>query len=133
MRGWQTMARAKSIIYIFRRPAFPLICEIDGCLVGAKSSAEFRRRLARFDFSTLKDFKAIDANGEKWMLLPDKMVLAPKFTIRPTRKIEIIHWFNESETAKLAGLRYPEQLIKSRRLDRIVADLEELLRRLLRH
>lgn len=63
------------------------------------------------------------------MLLPDKMAVAPKFAIRPTRKIEIINWFNESRTAKLARLRYPERLINSRRLDRIVQDLEELLSR----
>jgi hypothetical protein len=123
------MAETKSIIYVFRRPRFPLICEIEGQLIGARDATEFRRRLARFDLSALKKFKAIDANGEKWMLLPDKMAVAPEFAIRPARKIEIINLFNESRAAKLAGLHYPERLIKSRRLDRIVQDLEELLSR----
>lgn len=124
---WETMAKAKSITSIIRRPRFPLICEIDGCLFGAQSSAEFRRRLARFNLANVKEFKAIDANGEKWMLLPDRTAVAPEFAIRPARKSEIIRWFNESRTAKDAGVFYPQHVIGNRRLDAIVHDIAVLL------
>jgi hypothetical protein len=121
------MAQAKSITFIVRRPRFPLICEIDGCLFGAQSSDEFRRRLARFDLFSHKEFKAIDANGEKWMLMPDRTAVAPEFVIRRARKIEIIRWFNESRTAKESGRRYPEHVIANRRLDTIVRDIAGLI------
>ena len=125
----RTMAEKKSIVYAFRRPRFPLICEIDGCLFGARDSAEFRRRLARFDLPDVKEFKAIDAGAEEWMFLPDKVIVAPRFVLRPARKIEIIRWFNESRTAREACLSYPERVIGNRRLDRIVQDIVELLPR----
>jgi hypothetical protein len=124
-----TLAETKTITYVFRRPRFPLICEIDGRLIGAQSAAEFRRRLARLDLSSHKKFTAIDAKGERWMLLPDMMAVAPEFAIRPARKIEIIRLFNESHTAKDAGLSYPEHVIGNRRLDIIVHDLVVLIGR----
>jgi hypothetical protein len=125
------MSTIKTISYMFRRPRFPLICEIDGCLIGAQSAAGFRRGLARFDLSRHREFGLIDANGERWMLLPNEMemVLAPVFATRRLRKIEIIRLFNASRSAKEAGLRYPESRIPNTRLDAIVKDLAALLPR----
>jgi hypothetical protein len=119
----------RSLAYALRRPRFPVICSIDGYLIGAQSSAEFGRRLAHFDLSAPAEFTAIDAKGQKWMLLPDQMLLAPEFMIRPMRKIEIIRFFNESPYAQERGLRYPEQGLGNRRLDQIVHDIAARLGR----
>lgn len=119
--------KTNAITYMFRSPRCPLICAIDGDLIGAKSLAGFQRRLARFDLSRRREFKLIDANGESWTLLPAEMVVAPAFMTRRWRKIEIIRLFNESRTAKQTSSRYPERLVASRRFDRIVNDLVELL------
>jgi hypothetical protein len=120
-------SKTNAITYVFRRPRCPFICAIDGDLIGAKSLAGFQRRLARFDLSRRREFKLIDARGESWTLLPDEMVLAPEFMIRKWRKLDIIRLFNESRTAKRTNRRYPEDLIPSRPLARIVHDLVELL------
>jgi hypothetical protein len=106
-----------------------LICSIDGYLVAGRSARAFERRLARFDLSSHKEFKLIDANGESWVLLPDKMAMAPGFLVRRWRKVDIIRLFNESRTAEESGLRYPERLVANRRLDTIVNDLAALLPR----
>jgi hypothetical protein len=71
----------------------------------------------------------VDASGESWVLLPDKMLLAPGFVVRRWRKVDIIRLFNESRTAKDNGLEYPESVIPTRRLDDIVNDLAVLLSR----
>ena len=123
------MSKTKNITYVFRRPRCPLICSIDGYLVAGRSLRAFERRLARFDLSSHKEFKLVDANGESWTLLPDEMVLAPGFLVRRWRKADIIRLFNESRSAKENGLRYPESLIPNRRLDAIVNDLATLLSR----
>jgi len=68
------MSKTKHITYVFRRPRCPLICSIDGYLVPGRTLRAFERCLARFDLSNLKEFTMADANGESWMLLPDKMV-----------------------------------------------------------
>ena len=123
------MSNTKAITCVFRRPKFPLICGIDGYLVAVWSLRGFERRLARFDLSSCREFKLVDASGESWVLLPDKMLLAPGFLVRRWRKVDIIRLFNESRTAKENGLQYPESLIPSRRLDAIVNDLAALLLR----
>lgn len=123
------MSEARAITCVFRWPRFPLICSIDGYLVAGRSLRAFARRLARFDLSGDREFKLVDASGEGWVLLPDKMVLAPAFLARRWRKADIIRLFNESRSAKENGLQYPESLIPSRRLDAIVNDLAALLSR----
>ncbi len=129
MEARPPMSKTKAITCVFRRPRFPLICSIDGYLVAGRSLRAFERRLARFGLSRCREFKLVDASGESWVLLPDKMLLAPGFLVRRWRKVDIIRLFNESRTAKENGLRYPESLIPSRRLDAIVNDLAALLSR----
>ena len=80
-----------------------MICAIDGNLIGARSSGELGRHLSRFDLATCESFSGVDAKGEKWMLLPNQMLLAPEFIIHRMRKLEIIRLFNESRTAKENG------------------------------
>lgn len=123
------MSKTKDINYLFRLPRCPLICSIDGYLVAGRTLRTFERSLARLDLSSFKEFKMVDANGESWVLLPDKMVLAPGFLARRWRKVDIIRLFNESRSAKENGLRYPESLIPNKRLDAIVNDLATLLSR----
>jgi hypothetical protein len=117
----------KSITYAFRRPRFPVICAIDGYLIGVKSPAGLQRCLAALDLSDEKKLRLIDGNGETWMFLPDQMILAPGFLTRKWRKIEIIRLFNESRTAKESGRRYPEHVIANRRLDTIIRDIAGLI------
>jgi hypothetical protein len=123
------MSKTNAITCVFRRPRFPLMCSIDGWLVAGQSLRTFERRLARFDISGYREVNLVDATGESWILLPDKMLLAPGFLARRWRKVDIIRLFNESRTAKEKGLRYPESLIPSRRLEAIVNDLAALLSR----
>jgi hypothetical protein len=117
----------KSIRFAFRRPRFPVICAIDGHLIGISSPASLQRRLAALDISGEKELRLVDGSGENWMFLPDQMILAPGFLIRKWRKIEIIRLFNESRNAKESGIRYPEHVIANRRLDTIVRDIAGLI------
>jgi hypothetical protein len=117
----------KSLTYAFRRPRFPVICAIDGDLIGAQSPARLQRCLAALDVSGEKKLQFVDGNGENWMFFPDQMTLAPGFPMRKWRKLEIIRLFNESSNAKESGRRYPEHVIANRRLDTIIRDIARLI------
>jgi hypothetical protein len=117
------------ITYAFRKPRFPLICDFDGDLFAAQSTAALQRRLGGLDLVNERKARFVDANGESWIFLLNEMILAPEFPMRRWRKIEIIHLFNGSRTANEMGLCYPERRLANRRLDMIVRDIAALLKR----
>ncbi len=69
----------------------------------------------------------VDAAAEGWVLVTDVMVLSPLTHKKRWTKKEVIDLFNESKTAKQAGLEYPIRSLSSKRFDRIVGDIVELI------
>jgi hypothetical protein len=120
-------SKTNAITYAFRKPRFPLICDFDGDLFAAESPAALQRRFAGLDLTNERKARFVDANGESWIFLLNKMILAPEFPIRRWRKIEIIRLFNGSRNASEMGLRYPERRLANRRLDMVVCDIATLL------
>jgi len=120
-------SKPNAIRYAFRKPRFPLICDLDGNLFAALSPAALQRRLAGVELPDRTKARFVDANGESWMFLQKEMIFAPEFPMRTWRKIEIIRLFNESRKASEMGLCYPEHRLANRRLDRIVCDMGAIL------
>jgi hypothetical protein len=114
-------------MYAFRKPRFPLICDFDGDLFAAESPATLQRCLAGLDLTNERKVRLVDARGEGWMLLPNEMIVAPRFATRRWRKIEIIRLFNGSRNATETGQRYPEHVIANKRLDAIVREIAAIL------
>jgi hypothetical protein len=123
------MSKRIAITYAFRRPRFPLICDLDGFLIAAESPAALQRRLGGVDLPKEEKVRLVDARGEGWMLLPNEMIVAPRFATRRWRKIEIIRLFNGSRNATETCQRYPEHVIANRRLDAVVREIAALLSR----
>jgi hypothetical protein len=121
------MPKTNSITFAFRRPRFPLICDLDGFLIAAESPAELQRSLDGVDLPNEGKVRLVDARGEGWMLLSNEMIVAPRFAVRRWRKIEIIRLFNGSRNATETGQRYPEHVIANKRLDAIVREIAALL------
>ncbi len=120
-------SKRNAITFAFRRPRFPVICDLDGDVFAVLSAAALRRRLIRVEFVDDKRMRFVDANGESWMFLQKEMIFAPEFFPRRWRKVEIIRMFNESRRAREMGLRYPEHRLENRRLDRIVCEIGAIL------
>jgi hypothetical protein len=118
-------SKTKAIVFAFRRPRFPVICDLDGDLFAAASAAVLQRRLG--ELPNDKKMRFVDTTGESWMLLPDQMILAPEFPMRRWRKSEIIRMFNESRQAREMGVCYPEHRLSNKRLDRIVCEIGAIL------
>ena len=123
------ISKTDAIVFAFRRPRFPLICDLDGDLFAALSPAALRRRLAAVELANEKKARFVDANGESWMFLQKDKIFAPGFFPRTWRKIEIIRMFNESRRAKELGVCYPEHGLGNKRLERIVCEIGAILSR----
>jgi hypothetical protein len=113
--------------YLFRLPKYPVICNFDGVLVGAKSSDALESQIEALDPSSGKNYTLVDASGEGWTLITEHMVVSPFVTKRRWTKREIIIMFNTSENAQQSGMRYSEKSLSCKRLDRIVTEIVELI------
>jgi hypothetical protein len=119
----------KALVFAFRKPRFPLICDLDGDLFAAESAAALRRLLGRAQLPDEKKMRFVDTRGEGWMFLQNEMVFAPKFALRTWRKSEIINLFNRSRVANERGWHYSERSLGNRRLDVIVCEIAALLKK----
>ena len=121
-------SKTNAITFAFRKPRFPVICDVDGDLFAAESAAALRRLLVRVELLDKEKIRFVDTSGEGWMFLQKEMIFAPKFFPRTWRKIEIINLFNRSRVANKRGLHYPESRLANRRLDVIVREIAALLK-----
>jgi hypothetical protein len=119
----------KALVFAFRKPRFPLICDLDGDLFAAESAAALRRLLGRAQLPDEKKMRFVDTRGESWTFLPDQMIFAAEFFPRTWRKIEIINLFNRSRVARERGHHYSDRSLGNRRLDVIVGEVAGLLKK----
>lgn len=123
------MAERNKITYVFRRPKFPLICDLDGELIAATSTAAFQSRIARFELPSGKHFCLVDVTGEGWALHTEWMAVSPLTIKKRWTKFEIIRLFNQSANARRMGEAYPETRLSSRSVSRVVTDIAALINR----
>ena len=84
------------IRYHFRSPVFPLICDVEGVLVGASSSEELEQELAGLDLPTAAQLPVIDASAEGWVLGTDHLVISPLTLKKRWTKKEVVTLYNSS-------------------------------------
>ena len=113
--------------YVFRRPRFPIICNIDGELVAGGNLQQFERRLGKRDLPAGGIFSIVDVTGEGWVLHSELNAISPLTLDKRWTKARVIEMFNASPNARRAGLRYPQRSIANRRLEAVIRDVADLL------
>lgn len=121
------MAESCKLTYVFRRPRFPIICNIDGELVTGSTAQEFERRVGRVALPSGRAFKIVDASGEGWVLHTELSAVSPLTLDKWWTKSRVIEMFNTSLNAQWAALEYPHRSLSNRRLDAVIRDIVELL------
>ena len=116
------------IEYLFRRPEFPLICDVHGVLIGAQTPEQFEGAVSTLSLPAGEDLPVVDASGEGWALHVEYMAVSPMTLKKRWTKKEVIAMFNDSDTAKRSGKEYSTKSFSAKRLDRIIADLVALIR-----
>jgi len=114
------------ITYFFRKPKFPIICEIDGYLIATKSKRGFEKQLSRFEVFRKRQYNFVDISGEGWVFHGEQMVVSPMTFKKRWTKKEIVRMFNKREN-NFDGATYSEKSISAKRFDRIFREIVDLL------
>ena len=114
------------IAYIFRKPKYPIICNIDGYILGAKSEKSFLKQLNNVEIDPEKNYDLIDISAEGWWFLPNYMAISPLTMKKKWFKKEIISLYNNRKNS--TEKKYSERSLSAKRFDKIFNDIIELLK-----
>ena len=113
--------------YLFRKPAFPMVTNIEGHFIGTNTPKDLIIKLGKIPLDQEKSYDMVDSTGEGWSLYSPKMVISPLTMKKRWTKREIIKLFNDRENTELAkGKKYSEKSLSSKRLDKIIFDLVDI-------
>jgi len=62
-----------TVSFLFRKPKFPIICDIDGNVIAAKSKSGFEKQLSADNMCKGSRYPVIDITGEGWVFYPEHM------------------------------------------------------------
>ncbi len=109
--------------YFFRKPVYPIICNINNNLIAAKNKNAFERAISKYNLNE-KNYDIIDRSGEGWSLYTDQMTIS-FFTLKKNwTKKEIINLYNNSENVIE---KYSEKSLSNKRYYEVFEDLIELI------
>lgn len=113
----------------FRNPKYPILCDVDGYLIAAKSDMTLAKELSGLELRENAKYDVIDLTGESWYLLTDSMILTPvTFRVKRWTKLEIIRLFNNRNNKLGPDEKpYSEKSLSAKKFDRIFRDLVERL------
>ncbi len=117
--------------YLFRISKYPIICDFDGYVVGAKKKLSFIRSLIEINFEKLdeeKFYDVIDSKGKSWKFTTKHMTISPLSFKKKWPKNDVIRMYNERKNQIFKDKKfYSEKSISAKRFDRIIKEIVELL------
>jgi hypothetical protein len=113
--------------YVFRKPIYPVICDIDGYVIAAKSDKSFVKRLSVVKLVSDKTYNLVDSSAEGWVFMPKHMLVSPLTFKKQWSKKEIISIFNNRINSSSDGVQYSEKSLSAKRFERIFGDIVDLL------
>ena len=133
----ETMRKTNNILiqgngpirHFFRKPKYPILCDMNGRLIGAKSDNTLAKELSLLESDDSKQYDVIDSTGKGWLLLTEHMVLSPvNFRKRRWTKLDVIRLFNNRTNKSDPDEKpYSEKSLSAKKFDRIFRDLVERL------
>lgn len=113
----------------FRKPKYPLIVVSADRLYSAFNIDQLARScISSVPIDNSSYIQVIDSTGEEFWYSPDKYILSPGFAFKKWTKKRIIETFNSSTNVRNQLKEYPIKSLSSKRLDRIIRDICEILR-----
>jgi|WetSurMetagenome_2_1015567.scaffolds.fasta_scaffold333062_1 hypothetical protein len=115
------------IRYFFRRPNFPIICDVQGSLIFGKTPDQFLEQVIAKNIPHDQVFQLVDATGESWSFHTDLIAISPLTAkVRWTKK-KLIDLVNNSITAQQAGIEYTAKSLSNKRFDQVIMELVSLV------
>ena len=115
-----------TVSFLFRKPKFPIICDIDGYVIVAKSKSNFEKQLSAYNICKGARYPTIDITGEGWPFYPEHMAISPLTTKKKWFKKDVIAIFNNRKNNTFDAT-YSEKSISAKRYDNIFQDIVGLL------
>lgn len=113
--------------YFFRKPKYPVICDIDGYVIAAKNEKSFVKCLSEVNQDSDKTYNLLDSTAEGWAFMPKHMLVSPLTFKKKWTKKELTSIFNSRKNVSSEAAQYSEKSLSSKRFERIFADIVELL------
>jgi len=115
------------LIYVFRKPKSPVICDFSGHVIAAKSENSFVKSLNDIRLDPLKSYNLVDSTAEGWVFMPEHMMVSPITFKKQWSKKEIIAIYNSRINSLPDDAQYSEKSLSSKRFERVFGDIVELL------
>jgi len=113
--------------YLFRKPVFPVICEIDGFVFAANSSKTLEKWLQTIPIGVKTTYDLVDSTAEGWSFMPEHMVVSPLTFKKNWTKKAVIALCNGRKNMPDPDRKYSEKSLSSKRFDQIFSEIVELL------
>ena len=112
---------------LFRKPVFPVICDLNGHLISARTEKELEHHASNWKGDKYETCTLIDYTAEDWCFNPGVPALSPLTGRNRWIKKDIIELFNNSSLAHEAKMSYSTKSLSAKRLDRIINDIVKLI------
>jgi hypothetical protein len=116
------------IKYVFRKPKFPLIINLDGYLIAA-TKRKLLTQLRNIELNLNTCYETIDASGEGFGLYvyEDCFALSPLVLKKKWTKLELIRLYNSRKNNADENI-YSEKSLSAKRFNKILSDITSLLK-----
>jgi hypothetical protein len=114
------------IRYVFRRPVFPIIIEIDGIVISAGSKQGLEKKPSALALTPGAKYHGFDVTGEAWDLYADDMMLSPLTLRKGATKKELIALVNDRTNKDTDETPYPEKSLLAKTFKAIFEELTDI-------
>ena len=114
---------------IMRKPKYPVIVLSAERLYSAFNIKQLAKScISSVPIDGKNIIQVIDLTGEEFWYSPEHFVLSPGFSFKRWTKKLLIETFNSSSNAKDSKQEYSAKSLSSKRLEKIIRDICELLK-----
>jgi len=114
---------------ILRKPKYPVIVVSNDKLYSAFNIKQLAKScISSLPIENKTTIQVIDSTGEEFWYSPEQYILSPGFSFKKWTKKRIIEAFNSSKNAKDSTQEYSMKSLSSKRLEKIIRDICEMLR-----
>ncbi len=114
---------------ILRKPKYPVIVVSNDRLYSAFNIKQLAKScISSMPIENKTIIQVVDSTGEEFWYSPEQYVLSPGFSFKKWTKKRIIEAFNSSKNAKDSTQEYSMKSLSSKRLEKIVREICEMLR-----
>lgn len=114
---------------ILRKPKYPVIVVSNDRLYSAFNIKQLAKScISSLPIENKTTIQVVDSTGKEFWYSPEQYVLSPGFSFKKWTKKRIIEAFNSSKNAKDSTQEYLMKSLSSKRLEKIIRDICEMLR-----